>query len=252
MNIQLLSHLGRSGPLPWLLGLAATGFLCSALVAESASLPAVCGSLVRMDLDDLGLVLGPGRSAMTLLAGWLVMLLAMMPPLLVQPVLHVWWSSLGPRRPWALFLFGAAYTAVWIAAGAVLIPAAMALRLTIPGPVAAVAALGLAVTWSSSPAAQRARNRCHQMKRVAAFGRNADRECAQQGLFTGATCVAACWPWMLVPMTVDSIHAVAMAAVTTMLFIERLATPTPPAWRLPAVFEVIRSLRPPQKVLGSS
>ena len=70
---------------------------------------------------------------MALLAGWLAMLLAMMPPLLAQPVLHVWWSSLRPRRPWALFLFGSAYTAVWMGAGAVLIPAAMALRLTIPG-----------------------------------------------------------------------------------------------------------------------
>lgn len=247
----MLSHLCRSGPLPWLLGFSAIGFLYTALVAEPASLPAICGSLARMDLGDLGVVLGPGWSAMALLAGWLAMLLAMMPPLLAQPVLHVWWSSLGPRRPWALFLFGSAYTAVWMGAGAVLIPAAMALRLTIPWAAAAVVALGLALTWSSSPAAQGARNRCHRMRRIAAFGRNADRECVQQGLLTGAACVAACWPWMLLPMMVDSIHAVAMAAVTVMLFVERLGPPALPAWRFPMAFEVIRSLRPPQKVLGS-
>ena len=45
------------------------------------------------------------------------MLLAMMPPLLAMPLMHVYWSSLPRRRVRALACFVGAYGSVWLAAG---------------------------------------------------------------------------------------------------------------------------------------
>lgn len=193
----------------------------------------------------LGLQWSPAATA----AGWLVMLVAMMPPLLLEPVGHVWYSSQQRRRIRALLLFGLAYTAVWFTLAFILLPAAILLRLA-ASDAAPLAAIALAVAWSASPPAQSARNRCHRLPAITPFGRAADRDCLRQGVASGLACAATCWPWMLVPMTFDGFHVAAMAAAGIVLFAERVAPPQRAAWQLPPFLSVLVSLRPPQKVLG--
>jgi predicted metal-binding membrane protein len=240
----------RTGALPWLLGLAAAGFAACLALPQPLQLSALCGSLTwapwRLDL-----LLGPQWSPAGVTAAWLIMLVAMMPPLLAQPVTHVWRASLLARRARALTLFAAAYTTVWLTAAAVLVPMAMVLRLAADDG-ASLAAVAVAVAWSCSPSAQLWRNRCHRRQAISALGWPADRDCLTQGASTGLACVGVCWPWMLVPMTFDTGHVVAMVAASFVLFMERLAPPAAAHWQMPAFAAVLWALRPDQKVLGRS
>jgi predicted metal-binding membrane protein len=238
------------GPLPWLAGLALAGMIASAALASGPmSLPGFCGSFGLSATLDTAFLVAQLSSPGALLLAWLLMLVAMMPPLLAQPVVHVWHSSLAARRPRALALFALGYASVWMAMAGVLIPGAIALRLAASDK-AAVLALALALAWSCSPTAQAARNRCHRVYRLAPFGLAADRDCFGHGWRTGLVCAAACWPWMLVPMTVDGLHLGVMPAVTLILLAERIAPPRPPRWRWPPAFEILGRLLPAQKVFG--
>lgn len=172
---------------------------------------------------------------------WMLMVAAMMTPLIVPTLNHVWHSSLAHRRFDSLVAIGLGYGACWAVAGIVLMPAAAALG---QGWGAAFAILALAVAWSCSPIAQYARNRCHRVRGINPFGLAADRDSFVQGVVAGGPCVLACWPWMLVPMAAPGGHLALTAAVTLVLFLERLAEPRRPAWRAPAAVETIRLLLP--------
>src|SRR5580704_5159249 len=86
-------------PWPMLFALAGFGLMLSAYSAERATLPAFCGAgaarlLLASGWSDVlaweFALNPPGRP----LAEWALMLLAMMPPLLAAPLMHVWRSSL--------------------------------------------------------------------------------------------------------------------------------------------------------------
>ena len=72
----------------------------------------------------------PSRAAVTMLlamnpplslaGGWVLMLVAMMSPLLIEPVSRVRLSSFRHRRMYAMALFLAGYVAIWMVAGALL------------------------------------------------------------------------------------------------------------------------------------
>jgi predicted metal-binding membrane protein len=160
------------------------------------------------------------------------MLLAMMPPLLVAPLLHVWRSSLPRRRVRALAHFISAYGAVWMAAGPILIGLALLLQL-IAGDAAFAAALLLATVWSASPWQRAALNRGHRLRRIGLFGWAADCECLSFGATHAAWCVASCWPFMLVPLVAGRWHVAAMMCAGAVMLAERLAAPDRPRWRLP-------------------
>jgi predicted metal-binding membrane protein len=180
------------------------------------NLPAYCGASARFLAPgwaglELALVLNPPGG---LAAAWLVMLLAMMPPLLDRPL-----GSLlepGPaRRPLraaGLFLLG--YGAAWMAAGAMLVLLAIGLRAVLPGPGAPPAiALLAAVAWQVSPWKQHCLNRCRDLA--------ADRDALRFGLAHGGWCVGVSWALMALPLTIESGHYAAMALVTLFLAAER-------------------------------
>ena len=177
----------------------------------------------------------PGQLA----ADWWLMVVAMMTPLTALQVAHVRRSSLSGRRAAAMAAFLGAYWTTWFVTILFLFPLALALSSAVGDKADLPAALLLALIVSASPAAQRARNRCHRTGRIAAFGAWALAGCARQGLTTGASCVAACWPWMLVPTTVQSLHLTPMILVGAYLFADRIAPAAPPAWRLPPAWETL-------------
>jgi predicted metal-binding membrane protein len=208
----------------------------------SSRLPGLCGAFSQAAVSSLARTVPQVVSPSALIAAWVMMLVAMMPPLLIDPVGHICHSSFAARRPRALTGFVAGYGLVWIAAGLFLLPLAIALRVLVPEPQAGLAAWAVAFAWSCTPAAQIARNLCHSLRRVSAFGMAADRDCFAQGLFIGMPCVAACWPWMIVPMITGSAHLIIMAIVTALLFFERIAPPQPPAWQMPPSLVILHGL----------
>ena len=166
-------------------------------------------------------------------AGWALMLAAMMVPLLIAPVRHIRDRSFAARRLRAAMLFVAAYAAIWMMAGAVLLEIGLALRLVVPDAAVLVAAAAIvALVWQISPLKQRCLNRCHARPAMAAFGPAADIGALRYGLTHGIWCVGSCWLLMLLPLLVPGWHVAAMAAIGLLLFAERLELPARPRWQL--------------------
>lgn len=172
--------------------------------------------------------MGPLR-ATTLLAGSALMFAAMMLPALGPPTLHVATQSLAARRARSVALFLAAYAAVWIAAGVVLLLACAAI---VRSDVAVIATVIAAAVWQCSPMKQRCLNRCHDHRALAAFGREADRDVVRFGLRHGLWCGASCAALMLVPMLFPAAHVALAAAVTLWIAGERLERTAVPRWQL--------------------
>lgn len=228
-------------PWPLLFALAGVGLILSAWSAGHAALPAFCGAgtarflaaLGWRDALDLALALNPpGR----LLADWAVMLLAMMPPLLALPLMHVWRSSLPRRRVRAAACFVLGYVLVWMMAGPILIGFALVLQLVVAeSGLAFSAALLLAIAWSASPWQRTALNRSHRLGRIGLFGWRADRECLSFATIHAFWCVCSCWAWMLAVLAAGGWHVPAMVIAGANMLGERLTPPERPRWRLPAL-----------------
>jgi predicted metal-binding membrane protein len=249
--LRSFGYVLRSGSLPWLLIVSVTACILSLLADCWARLPEICGAVSLIGLTGSTPLLLALLSPAGLVTGWLLMVTAMMLPLLGQPINHVWSLSFRDRRPRALACFGFGYALVWLAAGASLIPLTIGLRIAAPGWKASAIALAAAILWSCSPAAQRARNRCHRLRRIGAFGWAADRDCVKQGISTGMPCAAACWAWMLIPLTTERFHFPAMLAVSLALFLERIGPPSSARWRSPPATATLSAMFRSQKVVGS-
>ena len=236
----LASPGNTAGLLVSLSGLAAAG-----LLGERILVPLVCGA----DGGPLGWDALAGRSRLflalnqplMLTAAWLAMVVAMMAPLAVGPLRYVAASSLASRRTRSAGAFAAGYFGCWLLAGPLLIAAAAAIRVTVPSSAWGFAfAVTLGFVWSAAPWSQAARNRAHQVRRIGLFGWAADRSCAAFGGRVAARCIAACWPWMIVPLFAAQGHLGAMALATAMVVADDLRGPGRPRWRLPFPFNLVR------------
>jgi len=165
-------------------------------------------------------------------AGWAVMLVAMMSPVLIPPLSHVWQSSFTSRRARSMALFVSGYAVIWMALGVVLLATELVLALLTPQPYLAAASLAIiALIWQFSPIKQRCLNRCCAHAELAVFGAAADFDALRFGITHGVWCAGSCWALMLVPMLLTRGHMVAMAVVSVLIFSERLEQPMPPCWR---------------------
>ncbi len=174
----------------------------------------------------------PALPVASMAAGWIVMLVAMMTPALIPPVRHIRLRSFTHRRLRAIALFAAAYAAIWIVGGAVLIALALALNLLAPHSYLAIAGVLLvAFAWQCSPAKQVCLNRCHRHIELPAFGREADIGVLRFGLTHGLWCGGACWALMLASLVLPQGHFIAMAGATVLIVSERFDRPRPPSWR---------------------
>jgi predicted metal-binding membrane protein len=119
-----------------------------------------------------------------------------------------------------------------MAAGAVL--TALAALLAPVSFVPALVAAAIATAWQFSPLKQRALNRCHAHRALAAFGRAADFDALRFGWTHGVWCVCSCWAMMLLPLLMPCGHLAAMAFVSLWMLAERFEGPVAPRWRLRA------------------
>lgn len=201
--------------------------------SERMTLPALCGELSGVSLNDWQAIVGP-VSPFRIAAEWGLMLVVMMAPLFAEPLRHVWFSSLVTRRSRAVVLCTAGYFGLWMAVAPVVFALSWVLQVLFSTTWALPAGIGAAIAWSSSPWAQRARNRCHRLLRVGATGCRADVECFVQGLHSGAMCVAVCWPWMVIPMLVSgAVHVPTMVGISLWLTLDRILPARQPLWQWP-------------------
>lgn len=221
----------------WLLLLGAIILIAWALLAFGGGtlpLPAFCPaeawSTVPLSLSlDLALLFNsPGQ----LLAGWALMVVAMMLPLAIAPLRHVRERSFARRRGRSTALFVAGFVAVWMTAGVILQAVALLARWAVPMPLACLGlAIAVALLWQVSPARQWCLNRCHQRPQLEAFGFAADLDAFRFGAWNGAACVGACWALMLPMLLIGRGQLPAMMAVTLFGLAESLEDPAPVAWR---------------------
>lgn len=222
-----------------------TALSATALLGGRMLVPLVCGTDAGpVDWDRLA---GQSRlffalnQPLLIASAWLAMVVAMMAPLAVAPLRYVVGASLATRRQRSAAAFAAGYFGCWLLAGPLLIAVAVAIRAAAPGNVAGfVLAAALALGWSAGPWSQAARNRAHQVRRIGLFGLAADLDCAGLGVRVAARCIAACWPWMVVPLFAAQGHLPAMALAIAMVVAEDLRGPSPPRWRLPFPFNLAR------------
>lgn len=163
---------------------------------------------------------------------WTLMIVAMMTPLVSMQIACIGRCSRSNARAIGMAAFLLGYWLAWVATGLLLIPFVFALTSELGSGLAFAGILGLALIYSSSPTAQWARNRCHRSHSVPAIGLSIFTRNFRSALAIGTYCITACWPWMLLPFTVQSYHLLTMALVGIFLFFDRIAPIAQPIWRL--------------------
>jgi len=205
----------------WILLLAGPGMRTHCTVVAPADV------LWRASLHIL-IAMNPPASLAT---GWTLMLVAMMSPVLIQPIRYIRLRSFTRRRTRSIILFVTGYAAIWMALGAVLWSIDLAAKFLPESYLVAGGMVVIASVWQFSPIKQRCLNRCHAHAELAAFGVAADFDALRFGIMHGIWCAGSCWALMLLPMVLSRGHVLAMATVAVLIFGERLEQPTPPSWR---------------------
>ncbi|KAB8044386.1 DUF2182 domain-containing protein [Janthinobacterium aquaticum] len=165
--------------------------------------------------------------------GWLLMVVAMMTPLNLQPILHIRISSFSDRQWRSTLIFLAGYLAIWLLGGyAIKVLELMVSRSVREVSVQAGAFALIACVWQASPFKQKCLNACHSHRPLAAFGRAADIDALRFGLEHGMWCLGSCWALMLFADSLVQWHLAGMIAVSLLMYCERMDAPAYPAWKL--------------------
>lgn len=162
-------------------------------------------------------------------------LVAMMAPLLSEPIRQLWARSFPRRRLIAISFFVIAYTTTWMLAGIILLIAAKQLQaiskndwLTAPG-----IALLVLIIWQASPWKQICLNYCHWQPRLSPFGIAAHWDCFRFGLIKGFWCIGSCWAFMFLPLVFVNAGLPLMLLTSLILVAERCHTARPARWQVP-------------------
>ena len=191
-----------------------------------------CAMAVHTPQDSIKMWLAM-NSVTSLLAGWALMVAAMMLPKLILPVRYIYDRSLRRRRFSSILLFLLGYMGVWTAAGVVINAVVVLGDFLMPHPGALALCGGLVViVWQFSPLKQACLNRGHAHPALAAFGPAAARDALAFGVVHGCWCVGAGWALMLFPLLLPEGHLVAMIVVTVIMTSEHLERPRSPRWRI--------------------
>lgn len=209
----------------------ASGWAATGVGFGAAALPTFCATSAGPAAPlgatlDLALVLNPPS---LLVVGWMSMVAAMMVPMLVLPLRHVYERSFVSRRVRRMLLFVAGYAAVWIAAATILLPLALILVWGMHS-AALVVITAFALLWQVSPAKQFFLNRCCRRPALAAFRVMAETAAFKYGITHALACVGACWALMLLPLAITHGHELAMLLVGLFVGLERLERPAALKW----------------------
>jgi len=217
-------------------GAAWAGIIVASLWSGQEPAAMMCGSS-WLPGSAMGWALSVGM-------GWLLMAIAMMMPLNLQPLMHISISSFSDRRwrSYALFLSG--YLAIWLAAGWATKLLELVLGRYVPAVPLQIGLIAItAFLWQASPLKQRCLNQCHSHRALAAFGPAADVDALRFGLEHGLSCVGSCWALMLLADSVSQWHMTGMVLVALLMYCERMDPPMSPAWKLRGIRTALLRLR---------
>jgi predicted metal-binding membrane protein len=171
--------------------------------------------------------LGPDHtppSVVAGLAGWSLMVVAMMVPVTLPAVRYVGLNSMRRRRQRAMALYTAVYVGTWALFGftALGIDHLLSVHLGLSDPLLLVVALVAAAGWQLTRAKRRALFACGRTVPLPPLGRRADAGCARYALLHGWRCIQSCWAIMLVMVAVGHSNLVWMVALTVLVIAEEL------------------------------
>jgi Predicted metal-binding integral membrane protein (DUF2182) len=146
---------------------------------------------------------------------WLLMVVAMMLPMVVDPIRTTATRSLWARRHRAIGGFLIGYVTPWALLG--LLVSGLIAALGVGGwlrlPAAAIG-FALAAAWQVTAIKRRAVLWCHRTTPLAPSGWRADRDCLRYGWMIGWRCLVSCWAMMVACVLAGhGILAMACAAV---------------------------------------
>jgi predicted metal-binding membrane protein len=168
-----------------------------------------------------------------MVAGWVVMIIAMMLPKLLSPINHVCTQCFKNRRVLLSSLFVAGYLSAWLMAGIGIIMIQSVMQYIFGFSYLPVLIIGIiTLGWQFSPIKQKCLNKGHEHPVIAAFGNAAIRGALNFGINHGLWCAGAGWALMLLPMLLPDFHIPAMVVVTIIMFGEHLEHPKVPRWRI--------------------
>jgi predicted metal-binding membrane protein len=173
---------------------------------------------------------GPQRGSGGLLVGlpgWALMAVAMMAPVTLPAVRHVGFNSIRRRRQWAMTLYFAVYTGVWVAFGVLALASERMAReaLGLDRRILLTLALAVAAGWQVTRVKRRALFRCRRTVPLPPVGLLADAGCVRFALQQAWRCITSCWALMGVMAVVghsDHSGLVWMTALTALVMVEEL------------------------------
>ena len=130
---------------------------------------------------------------------WMLMVVAMMFPMILESIRILAARSLWKRRHRAILGFLTGYLALWTLFGiaATFAISALQAQVQLESTHAAALGLGVAIVWQLMPAKRRAILGCHRLRPIVATGWRADRDCLRTGWMIGVSCLVSCWALML-------------------------------------------------------
>jgi predicted metal-binding membrane protein len=173
---------------------------------------------------------GPQRGSGGLLVGlpgWALMAVAMMAPVTLPAVRHVGFNSIRRRRQWAMTLYFAVYTGVWVAFGVLALASERMAReaLGLDRRILLTLALAVAAGWQVTRVKRRALFRCRRTVPLPPVGLLADAGCVRFALQQAWRCITSCWALMGVMAVVghsDHSGLVWMTSLTALVMVEEL------------------------------
>jgi predicted metal-binding membrane protein len=161
------------------------------------------------------------------LAGWTLMSVAMMVPVVLPAVRHVGLNSVRQRRQLAMLVFFAVYVGVWAAFGILALTwQRLALEtMGIDARVLLASTLVVAAGWQLTRVKRRALLACRRTVPLPPIGRRADAGCARFALRQSRRCMASCWALMAAMVAVQQAAAAWMLFLTALMAAEELTGP---------------------------
>jgi hypothetical protein len=159
---------------------------------------------------------------------WCLMVVAMMVPLMQEPLRWVAFRSFRYRRHKAMLLFLVGFLLPWMITG-VVVAWLRTLHLS-HYPLLASGMFGLAALWVLVPVRTRALVFCHRTVPLAPSGRKADRDCVRFSFLIGSSCVVTCG-FLMLACILTGHNLIAILGGAMLGVLERRSF-RPPRWRI--------------------
>lgn len=192
-----------------------------------ASVVAAAWVLLLAGLGMHGADVGAQHSPLDVLvelAGWTLMVVAMMVPVTLPAVRYVVLNSMRRRQRRAMALYSAVYVGTWLVFGlaALGLDHLLATHLGLSDQVLLSIVLAVAAGWQLTRAKRRALYACGRTVALPPLGRRADAGCARFALLHSWRCIRSCWAIMLVMIVIGQVSVAWMIGLTALVVAEEL------------------------------